>query len=141
VKYGMRKPSISKSIKARTTGRINRTINRSINPLYGKKGMGYINNPKKALYNKVYNKTTVGVNDMFINTSNNTSSNCYVSNTLKEKNKWISIFLCIFTLCGHKFYEGKIGLGILYLLTIGLFGIGWFVDLIILLTKPNTYYV
>jgi len=137
----MRKPSISKSIKARTTGRINRTINRSINPLYGKKGMGYINNPKKALYNKVYNKTTVGVNDMFINTSNNTSSNCYVSNTLKEKNKWISIFLCIFTLCGHKFYEGKIGLGILYLLTIGLFGIGWFVDLIILLTKPNTYYV
>lgn len=141
MKYGMRKPSISKSIKARTTGRINRTINRSINPLYGKKGMGYINNPKKALYNKVYNKTTVGVNDMFINTSNNTSSNCYVSNTLKEKNKWISIFLCIFTLCGHKFYEGKIGLGILYLLTIGLFGIGWFVDLIILLTKPNTYYV
>jgi hypothetical protein len=31
----------------------------AINPLYGKKGMGLINDPKKAIYNKVYNKTTV----------------------------------------------------------------------------------
>ena len=30
-----------------------------INPLYGKKGMGLVNDPKKAIYNKVYNKTTI----------------------------------------------------------------------------------
>ena len=59
----------------------------------------------------------------------------------KPKNKWIAFFLCLFTICGHKFYEGKIGMGILYLLTAGLFGIGWIIDLISLLMKPNPYYV
>lgn len=57
------------------------------------------------------------------------------------KNKWIAFFLCLFTICGHKFYEGKIGMGILYICTLGLFGIGWFIDLIAILTKPNPYYV
>lgn len=35
----------------------------------------------------------------------------------------------------HKFIEKKTGLGVLYLLTCGLFGIGWIVDCIIYLTK------
>ena len=52
MKVGVRKPSIKKSIKARTTGRVKRSIKKSVNPLYGKKGMGLINNPKKAVYNK-----------------------------------------------------------------------------------------
>ena len=64
MKVGMRKPSIKKSVKARTTGKMKRAVKSSVNPLYGKKGMGYINNPEKAMYNKVYNKTTVGVNDI-----------------------------------------------------------------------------
>lgn len=64
MKIGFRKPSIKKSIKARTTGKIKRKIKKSINPLYGKKGMGLINNPKKAVYNKVYNKTTFGIKDI-----------------------------------------------------------------------------
>ncbi len=59
----------------------------------------------------------------------------------KAKNKWIALLLCIFTLCGHKFYEGKIGMGILYLFTAGLFGIGWIVDIISIALKPNPYYV
>lgn len=59
----------------------------------------------------------------------------------KPKNKWIALLLCIFTVCGHKFYEGKIGMGILYLFTIGLFGIGWIIDIISLAVKPNPYYV
>lgn len=46
-----------------TTGRAKRAVKSSINPLYGKKGMGYINNPKKAVYNKVYNKTTRSIWD------------------------------------------------------------------------------
>lgn len=64
MKVGFRKPSIKKSIKARTTGRIKRSIKRTVNPLYGKKGMGWVKNPKKAMYNKVYNKTTIGVSDL-----------------------------------------------------------------------------
>ena len=64
MKYGMRKPSIKKSIKARTTGRAKRAIKKSVNPLYGKKGMGWINNPKKAAYNKIYKKTTFSIFDL-----------------------------------------------------------------------------
>ncbi|MBQ1259000.1 MAG: TM2 domain-containing protein [Clostridia bacterium] len=41
---------------------------------------------------------------------------------------------------GHKFYEGKIGMGILYIFTFGLFGIGLLVDLIVILCKPVHYY-
>lgn len=59
MKFGVRKPNFKKSIKARTTGKLKRKMKRSVNPLYGKKGMGWINNPKKAAYNKVYNKTTI----------------------------------------------------------------------------------
>ena len=64
MKMGIRKPNIKKSIKARTTGKIKRQMKKAVNPMYGKKGMGMINNPKKAVYNKVYNKTTVGVSDL-----------------------------------------------------------------------------
>ena len=59
MKIGVRTPSLKKSFKARTTGRINRTLKKSVNPLYGKKGMGYIKNPEKAIYNKIYHKATV----------------------------------------------------------------------------------
>ena len=60
-----------------------------------------------------------------------------------EKNKWIALLLCFFLgfFGGHKFYEGKIGMGILYIFTSGLFGIGLIVDFIVILCKPNPYYV
>lgn len=64
MKFGIRKPSIKKSISARTTGRLKREIKRSIDPLYGKKGMGYIHNPERAIKNKIYNKTTVSFTDI-----------------------------------------------------------------------------
>ena len=58
------------------------------------------------------------------------------------KNKWTSFLLCLFLgwLGIHKFYEGRVLLGIVYLLTGGLFGVGVIVDLIILFFKPNPYY-
>lgn len=63
--------------------------------------------------------------------------------TGKAKNKWVSFCLCLLLgfVGGHKFYEGKIGMGILYLFTGGLFCIGIIIDLIAILTKPNPYYV
>ena len=64
MKYGVRKPSISKRVSARTTGKINRSIKKAVNPCYGKKGVGWINDPKRAAYNKIYNKTTIGVDDI-----------------------------------------------------------------------------
>ena len=61
----------------------------------------------------------------------------------KRCSKWVAFFLCLFLgeLGAHKFYEGKAGMGILYLFTLGLFGIGWVIDLIVILCKPDPYYV
>lgn len=65
MKFGLRKPSVKKSFKARTTGRVKRKIKSSINPFYGKKGMGWIRNSRKAMYNKIYRKTTFSIFDIF----------------------------------------------------------------------------
>ena len=65
VKVGFRKPSIKKSFRARTTGKWKRKVKRSINPFYGKKGMGFIKNPRRSVRNKVYKKTTFGLSDIF----------------------------------------------------------------------------
>lgn len=70
------------------------------------------------------------------NNINNTSDK-------KECDKWIAFLLCLFLggFGAHKFYESKIGLGILYIFTVGLFGIGWVIDIITILCRKNPYYV
>lgn len=60
----IRKPSIKKSISARTKGRATRAVKKAVIPGYGKKGMGWVKNPKKAAYNKVYNKTSGSIFDI-----------------------------------------------------------------------------
>lgn len=84
--------------------------------------------------------------NIVINNSNqnvNTNVNANVGHIGRAKNKWVAFFLCLFLgyVGAHKFYEGKVGMGILYIFTAGLFCIGWIVDLITILTKPNPYYV
>ncbi len=81
---------------------------------------------------------TVVVNN--VNNNNNTNG---VFEYTKRCDKWIAFLLCLFLggVGAHKFYEGKVGMGILYLLTGGLLGIGWIVDLILILLKPNPYFV
>ena len=56
---------------------------------------------------------------------------------------WRKFIICAFFgyLGIHKFMEKKIGMGILYLCTVGLFGIGWLIDTFALLFKPNPYFV
>lgn len=65
MRFGMRKPSIKRSMKARTTGKVKRAVKKAVIPGYGKKGMGWIKNPKRAAYNKVYHKTTFSLWDLF----------------------------------------------------------------------------
>ncbi|MDA2881627.1 hypothetical protein PEG85_11935 [Lactococcus cremoris] len=65
MKFGMRKPSITKSLKARTTTKYKRKVKKALIPGYGKKGMGWAKNPKKAAYNKVYKKTSFSLWNLF----------------------------------------------------------------------------
>ena len=65
MKFGMRTPSLKKSIKARTTRRVKRAVKKAVIPRYRKKGVGWIKNPKKAAYNKVYKKTSFSIFDLF----------------------------------------------------------------------------
>ncbi len=79
---------------------------------------------------------------------NNTNTNTNVNRNInagygRAKDKWVALILCVFLgfLGAHKFYEGKIGMGLIYLVTCGFFGLGIFIDFIVLLFKPNPYYV
>ena len=77
------------------------------------------------------------------NTNTNVNTNVAAGALKRPRDKWVAFLLCLFLgfVGAHKFYEGKVGMGILYILTVGLFGIGWIVDCIALLCKPNPYYV
>ena len=63
----------------------------------------------------------------------------------RERNKWVAFFLCLFLggIGAHKFYEGKTGQGVLYLLFCwtGIPMFIAFIECIIYLFKPNPYYV
>lgn len=78
------------------------------------------------------------------NTNANTNSvDVKMENRGTEKNKWVAFVLCLFlgVFGAHKFYEGKILMGVIYIFTGGLLLIGCIIDLIAILMKPNPYYV
>lgn len=77
------------------------------------------------------------------NTNTNINRNTIGGYYGRPKNKMVALILCIFlgVLGVHKFYEGKIGMGILYMVTCGLFCIGWVIDIFAILAKPSIYYV
>jgi hypothetical protein len=56
MKFGIRTPSIRRSIAARTSPK--RFIRHSLG-LKAPRGWGWITNPRRAAYNRVYNRTTV----------------------------------------------------------------------------------
>ena len=60
----------------------------------------------------------------------------YETPRVSKKNKMVALLLCIFlgVLGVHRFYVGKVGTGIIYLFTGGLFGIGWFIDVLLIAT-------
>lgn len=60
----IRKPSLKKSISARTKSKVTRSVKKAVIPGYSKKGTGIIKNTKKSAYNKVYNSTSVELLDI-----------------------------------------------------------------------------
>lgn len=65
MKFGFRIPSLTKRIAARTS--LKRVVRHNLG-FKAPKGFGWFTNPKKAAYNKVYNKTSRGclVNLLFL---------------------------------------------------------------------------
>ena len=65
MKFGFRVPSIKKRIAARTS--VKRIIRHNLG-FKAPRGWGWVTNPNRALYNKVYNKTSRGclVNVLFL---------------------------------------------------------------------------
>ena len=57
MKFGFRIPSFKKRIAARTSWK--RVVRHNLG-FKAPRGMGWLTNPKKYMYNKVYNKTTTG---------------------------------------------------------------------------------
>lgn len=57
VRFGFRVPSLRKRIAARTS--IKRLVKTKLG-LRAPRGLGWITNPRKAAYNRVYNRTTRG---------------------------------------------------------------------------------
>lgn len=59
---------------------------------------------------------------------------------VSDKSRLIAFLLCFFFggLWVHRFYVGKVGTGILYIFTFGLFGIGVLIDFIMILCGSYT---
>ena len=57
VKFGFRVPSLTKRISARTS--LKRYVRNNLG-LKAPRGWGWLTNPRKAVYNRVYNRTTRG---------------------------------------------------------------------------------
>jgi len=69
-----------------------------------------------------------------VNQNQNVVNNGYMR-AVSPKSKTVTLLLCLFLgfLGIHRFYVGKIGTGIIWLLTFGLCGVGWLVDFIMIL--------
>lgn len=58
MKFGMRTPSLKKRFAARTSWK--RYVRHSLG-LKAPRGWGWLTNPKRAAYNRVYNRTTFDI--------------------------------------------------------------------------------
>jgi len=62
MKFKIKKPSLKKSLSAKFS--VKRKVKNALG-LKAPKGMGILTNPKKAVKNKTYNKTSIGLGDLF----------------------------------------------------------------------------
>lgn len=160
VKIGVRKPNLKSSLKARTTGKAKRAVKRALIPGYGKKGMGWVKNPRKAAYNAVYRRTTVGVGDVaraiapkrrrgsgtvvVIGGSPDEMPAVAPRRTLARQIHSVgqadtALLLCV--LLGwagvHRAYVGMWGSFLAYLLSCGLLVFGWVRDIVVIARRRS----
>lgn len=89
---------------------------------------GYIHQANPTASNATGGRTAAAVvTQLFVNTQ------CAPTQaSISPKSRWLALVICYFlgVVGGHYFYVGRPGMGILYLFTAGLFGIGWLIDLV-----------
>lgn len=61
----MRKPSVKKSFRARTTSKAKRKMKKAVNPFYCRRSMGFVKSPRNSVRAAVYRRTTFSVMDLF----------------------------------------------------------------------------
>ena len=61
MKFGFRTPSLKKMLAARTSP--SRLVRQNLG-LKAPRGWGWLTNPRKAAYNRVYKRTTFGLGDL-----------------------------------------------------------------------------
>jgi len=94
--------------------------------MYCKADLGHVIDEAKA---SGAHAPAINISNVNTNTNTNNMGMVYA-----HKSKIVALILCIFfgTLGIHRFYVGKIGTGILWFITLGFFGIGWLVDIIMI---------
>lgn len=112
----------------------NTTIEGQLN--FGSTDVLLIQVEQVGMKTKVYNKlvSDAEVND-YIHAEDVLD---YKEREAGQKNKWVVLLLCFFfgVFGVHRFYEKKIFTGIVYLLTLGLFGFGVLIDFFKILFRP-----
>lgn len=100
---------------------------------FSKSGIGYSVGGKGFRVTKKAGggvRTTTSIPGTGISYVSDSGSRSNVSTRTRVVNPTVELCLCLFLgwLGAHKFYEGKTGMGLLYLFTFGLFGFGWIID-------------
>ena len=94
MKFGIRTPSLKRRFAARTS--VKRMVRHNLG-FKVPRGLGIFSNPKKAIYNKVYNKTSMSV-DRLLSTGN-IKSNEIAINSKNGNNSFLINIVIFIALC------------------------------------------
>lgn len=85
----------------------------------------------------------VGPSDIYCTHCGHKLTPAQPNNRYMVRDRYVALFLCLFlgVFGAHKFYEGKIIMGIIYLCTCGLFFCGCIADLLTYISGPRYYVV
>ena len=103
--------------------------------MYCKKDIGNVVNEAKQQAAAPATAPSFVINNANTNANTNTNNNSMGISAQYQKSKVVAAVLCFFLGAWgvHRFYVGKIGTGLLYLFTCGLFGVGALVDFILII--------
>ena len=116
-----RKPSLKKSLSAKYKGAYTRKVKKALIPGYGTKAAGWLH-PKRKLYNKVYNQTSIDTRKVVVdalNKTNTSTSRRSANNSDAPKipaGFWDAVMIVI---AAHLLATGHVIWAILFILIIG----------------------